>query len=400
MTEPGDVLDSGTPGRSGRWIAAAVLAVLALVGWNLLGPDPDVDRAVESHSVDEPAGWEAGPTAETSTTPGRVDQLTFVDDQHGFLVQYLCSQSTGGDPCPRRMLATDDGGSSWEARATTPAYADSFYPFMAESRLALTLVDHLTMSSVARSFDGGRSWQERPISRAEPAAAPVGALLIQDVAPLCGSNCSGLLAWIDAAGRLHPLLSQPTAGPPAETLQYPVPASMGPDGDIVAGAVADSAGLVSMSTDGGRTWIDTRLEVPLAAGQAIQDTRVLAAGGGRAYAFVPVFNAVGVVATYGFRTDDGGATWSDLGFEDQRIWVPAGVLDGELISTDLPGRILLSSAGGTRWAEAGGVAGGPYLSQQAPDGPVLAAVPNSQGYESYHLSTDGRTWTPVSLPEV
>ncbi|MDQ3463169.1 MAG: hypothetical protein M3500_00285 [Actinomycetota bacterium] len=390
-----DVLDSGTPDRPVRWIAAAVVAVLALIGWNVMGSDSEqaLDRVVESHAAEPPGVGE--PIPDVSPSTDHAEQLTFVDDQHGFIVQSTCAQAPGGVPCPRRILATTDGGSSWQSRGPLPSYAQTAYLLVAESERDLTVLD-VSLASVVRSVDGGRSWRQLPITRADPAAAPAGALLVHDVGRRCSTDCPGSLVWIDpATEELHPLPSQPWAGAHRDRSTL----STAWDGDIVA-AAAGTAGLVSMSGDGGQTWIDTRLEVPLAKGQRIQQSQAMAAGGGRAYAFMQVFGGLGMEATYGFRTDDAGVTWTDLRFEDQQVWIPAGVIGGELISTDLPGRIFLSSAAGTRWAEAGTVAGGPWLSQTAPDGAVLATVFNYRGEESYHLSTDGRTWTPLTLPDV
>ena len=394
-----DVLDSGTPGRSGRWIAVAVVAVLALVGWNLLDTDLDqaAPRAAESRSVDPPAGWVAGPTAEVSAAPDHTGQLTFVDAQHGFLVQDLCSLSTGGAPCPRRILATGDGGSSWESRARIPAYAEGFYTLHAVSDMDLILIDTLSVVRVIRSFDGGRSWQPRPLLDAEPAPAPPGAPLVWGGSQPCAPDCRPPLSWIDPITlELHVLPTQPAAW----TRDFPPTPSMSPDGDIVAASADDTAGLVSMSADGGQTWTETRFDVPLVNGQTIQQGFAFAAGGGRAYAFVQVYDSLGLESTSGFRTDGGGFTWVDLPLEDQPVWFPVGVLDGELISSDLPGRIFRSEAGATRWVEAGSLAGGPYLSQTVPDGPILATALNSQGYESHYLSTDLYDWTPIPLPGV
>ncbi len=402
MTQPGDVLDSGAPARTGRWVAVAVLAVLALVGWNILGPEPETDRPV-SPAVGSPStGWVAGPGSELPASPHRADQLTFVDDEHGFLVQYLCSESSGGDSCPRRILATEDGGGSWEGRAMIPPYADEFYALVARSEFDLILLDRVSAASVVRSFDGGRSWAQLPTTRAEPAPVPagaglVGAGLVGVLDPACPQPCPVTLSWIDPNTlQLHPLPRQPAAGGNV----LPQPASVASDGDIAVAAAAPAAGLVSLTTDGGATWIESRLEVPLLEGQEVAQVGALAAGGGRAYLFIQVFDESGVAGKYGFRTDDGGAGWTDLGFEDQRLWIPAGVIDGELISTDLPGRTFLSVAFGTRWAEVGTAPRSPYLAQVVPDGPVLATLVNSQGFESYHVSPDGRRWKPMQLPEV
>jgi len=392
-----DVLDSGTPGRPRRWIAAAGVAIVALVGWNVLGSGPDETIApiAASQTFEPPSGWTVDPEQVVSSNPDQADQLTFVDDQNGFLVQYLCSQSTGGAACPRRLLATTDGGSSWEARATIPVYAEPFHTLLVESELRLALIDTSTLARMARSFDGGRSWRLLPITRAEPAAAPEGALVVADIDPRCAQECAGPLAWIDPTDQaLHLLPSQPAAAEAA----FPGLQSVGTDGDIVVGSSAGSAGLVSMSTDGGLSWNEARLDVPQREGWAQVESRGLAAGNGRAFVFVQAFDEVGLDATYSFRTDDGGRTWVELPAEGEAAYFPVGVLDGELIATDLPGRIFRSEAGGTRWVEAGSLAGGPYLYQAIPDSPVLATVLNSQGNASYHLSTDLISWTPMPLP--
>lgn len=393
-----DVLDSGPPGQPRRWIAVAVVAVLVLIGWNVLGSGPDeiAAPAAESHAVDTPAtGVEPGP--EVPANPDHADQLTFVDADNGFLMQHLCSQSTGGGACPRRILATADGGSRWEGRSVIPSYADEFYALVAHSEFDLTLLDKLSAASVVRSFDGGRSWAQFPTTGAEPAPVPAGVGLVSDLDPACTPDCPAALSWIDPSTlQLHALPSQPAAG----IGDLPRPASLASDGDIAAASAIRAAGLVSVSRDGGATWVETRLPVPLQEGQEVAAAQALAAGGGRVYTFIQVFDAAGVAAKFGFRTDDGGATWAGLGLQDPPLWLPFGVLDGELLATDLPGRILLSSAGGTRWSEGGRVVGGPYLSQAKPDGPLLATIVNSQGFESYRLSPDGQDWTLIRLPGV
>ncbi|MBA3419627.1 MAG: hypothetical protein H0U09_13190 [Geodermatophilaceae bacterium] len=393
-----DVLDSGTPGGSGRWIAIAVVAVLALVGWNLLdsGPEQAVDRAVDSPAVDPPADRVIEPVPEESLPTDRADQLTFVDDAHGFLVQYACPLTNADASCPRRIVATSDGGASWEVRGPIPPhYAEHYYQLAAASRDQLMLIDGATLASIALSVDGGRSWRQLPVTPAEAAPAPAGATLTQS-AHRCDQVCKTTLGWIDpAALKSHPLPSQPVAGS-GDVLALP---SMSSDGDIVVSSVAGTAGQVSMSTDGGQTWSDTRLEVPLVSVMSQQYVQVWAAGGGRAYAVVQVYDGVGTESTYGFRTDDGGLTWADLRLEGQAVGT-GGVLGGELITTDLSGQIFVSSAGGTRWDEVGTVLGTVWLAQTVPDGPVLATMFDDDGEESYQLSIDGRSWVPVSLPEM
>lgn len=398
MSDQGDVLDSGTPPRPRRWIVLAVVAVVAVVGWRVVGsePDPAVDRSGPTGAAEPPPEVAARPAEAVPSSPEHADQLTFADATNGYLVQYRCSEATAEDPCPRRIYATDDGGSTWQPRAVIPPYAAPFQLLVADSAVQLTLFDQQSIDSVVRSFDGGRSWAQLPVTRGEPAPAPLGARLLQ-LDPQPSAVRVRSLAWFEPEFRqLHPVSTQPWERMPPLS-QAP---SRAPDGDILTASSDRSDGRVLMSRDGGLTWTGQRLAVPLAAGEAVEGVTPLAAGGGRGFAFVQVYGSAGVTQTYGFRTDDGGRHWIDIRFDQESIWLPAGVLNGGLIATDLPGRILLSTSIGTRWAEAGTVANGPYLSQVQPDAPVLATVLNSQGFERYLLSTDGFDWIPIVLPEV
>ncbi|MBA2554039.1 MAG: hypothetical protein H0V10_10200, partial [Geodermatophilaceae bacterium] len=248
-----DVLDSGPPQRPSRWIAVAAVAVLALVGWSVLGSTPDetAGPTPESHAADTSTARATEPTPAPPDRPDHVDQLTFADDDHGFMVQEVCSQSTGSGPCSRRILATLDGGSNWEGRALIPPYADEFSGLVAQSEFELILLDQISAGSVVRSFDGGRSWAQVPTTRAEPAPVPAGVVLVGDLDPACTPPCSALLSWIDPNTlEQHPLPRQPAAG----TGDLPSSASMGSDGDLVVAAATAATGLVSVSTDGGANW--------------------------------------------------------------------------------------------------------------------------------------------------
>lgn len=391
-----DVLDSGPPRRLGRWLVVGAVAVLALVGWNAFGSGSDLRQVqIQPTPVPDRSGGAQQPAATVPANPDHADQLVFADAQHGFLMQYLCSRAAGLGACPRRILATEDGGSTWEGRAVIPPYADGFYALTPLSGLELVLVDQLSADSVVRSFDGGRSWAQSATFRAASAPVPAGALLVADQDRSCAPDCAGVLSWIDPDTlALHPLPTQPAAavGQP--------PPTMARDGQLALAAAEPTAGLVSVSTDGGGSWTETRLEVRVDAGQDVGVAQVIAAGAGRVYAFIQLFDSSGLAAKYGFRSDDAGVTWIDLGTQDPLLWVPVGVLSGELVSTDLPGRVMRSSAGGTEWAEVGSVAGGPYLSQARPDGMLLATVLNSQGFERYFLSADGQDWMSIQLPAV
>lgn len=391
----GDVLDTSRPKRPWGWIVAAAVVAVALLGWNLRTPgQPDAAAQQQAAQADRGSIDTSREDMFFPAGPDRVEQLTFVDDNVGFLVLHACSVIVPGGPCPRRILATTDGGATWETRGVVPTAADQLSGLVVGSTQDLALVASWQgAATVARSRDGGRTWGVEALRLGGPEAAPPGAPVVVDVCP--PTPCGGSLSWLDPDSALiHPLPVQPAAAEVSQLQSSP----RSTDGDLVASAVGMTAGHVAMSRDGGVTWTDTRLEVPLEPGQSIRDTVALSAGGGRAYAFVQVYDSAGVDSSVGFRTDDGGLRWTDIGFQDQSVWLPTGILDGELISTDLSGRIYLSGDGGRTWGPGGEVPGPTYLTQSTPDGPVLATLVDRNGTESYYRSSDGLSWSPVFLP--
>ncbi len=391
LGRPPEILDTGTPRRRLRWILLGLAVVAALVGWNLLGA---------GSGRTPPAALPAAPTelppAQSFGAPDQASQLTFADASHGFLVQAVCSRPNADRTCPRRVLATADGGRSWESRPLLPALAAPYQTFAVLSAEELLFVDDAGLGSVVRSGDGGRSWQQQPVRLAGPAPVGPGGLVVARVSADCAdTRCPSALAWIDPASwQLHPMPAQPDSTG-ADYVQASPPA---PDGDQVAVAGSQTSATISVSTDAGSSWNSAPLPFALAAGQRLKAVRVYAAGGGRAYAFLQVYGQVGLAAAYGFRTDDGGLSWVDLDFARQTVWAPSGVLSGELISTDLPGRTYLSDRGGTEWAEAGPLPGPAFLSQSRPDGAVLATLVSDTARETYYVSTDGRSWSPLVVP--
>lgn len=395
-----DVLDSGTPNRR-PWTALAVVVVLALIGWSLRGPEPEpaiIPIAVStapSTSVAEPE-----PEPEFSQAPDSAGELAFVDDRHGFLMQYRCSQLRSDGTCPRRLLATSDGGRTWDSRGAVPSYADSFYPLVAISAREIVLIDGSTFGSLARSIDGGLNWVLLPIDRGPPAPAPTGPTVLQAYPQSCNAryatDCPVTAVWIDVVRRtLHPLPQQP----PTDLDQYLGLAPMSPDGELVASSSGITSAEVAMSVDGGRSWTEAVLDVPVESSDALQGVQALPAGNGRAYAFVQVYDQIQRDILYGFRTDDAGLSWVGLGWELTGVdWHPSGVLDGELVATTASGGTVVSTAGGTRWAPLDGAPSDGWLSQSVPGGPVLMAGYDGLTGERYHLSLDGRTWKPVHLP--
>lgn len=386
-----DLLDTGRPTRPWPWLAVAALVVVALVWWNVGGSEP------------EPAPPEAAPSEPTVPsdgtqlflpTPDRAEFLTYADEQTGFLVQWICSEFSPEGNCPRQLLATDDGGQTWEVRGRLPEDARYLDRFVLVSATVLAFVGDFLPAVMAVSYDAGRTFTMRELTRGPSLPAPPGAPVVTDPGARC-TDCPTSLSWVDVTGQsVHGLPSQPGAEGPGWLRAAPRPS----DGDLVVAGPSATAGWVWMSRNGGMSWVQARLEVPDVAGQAIQDVTALAAGGGRAYAFVEVYDATGVADIYGFRTGDAGRTWAATGFQGQSLWRPAGVLGGELISTNNPGTVFLSSGGGQNWAQGGSLPAPAYLSQTVPDGPVLATLVGQNGLQTYYQSTDGRVWTLAPVP--
>ncbi|MBA3250722.1 MAG: hypothetical protein H0T66_10565 [Geodermatophilaceae bacterium] len=386
-----DVLDSGVRRRRWSWLLAAILVVASAVWLQGRGPEPgDLPRPAE-----QAGRWVAvGQPDRPATTHDRVEQLTFVDQRSGFLLQHLCSSSQG-EPCPRRLAATTDGGRSWQPRARLPEQAQFLDTMVVMSASEVALLAGYLPSTIAHSGDGGRSWSVSALSRGTPRPAPAGAPLVVDAALPCPVTvCPPWLAWVDLAEqRLHRLPGQPASDETSALVAAP----RGPNGELLATAADEDAGWVWTSRDNGRSFEEARLPVHLAPDQAIWGVRAFAAGGGRAYAFVKVAAADTPAVVSGFRSDDGGRTWAGLGV---RLDMPAGVLAGELIGTDSPGLVQLSYDAGRHWQPSGIQVGSGSVTQQSTGGPVLATVVDGSGLATYYQSSDGRSWSRVVPPAV
>lgn len=397
-TEAIDVLDTGSSSRLGWWATIAAVAVTALIGWTLRGPSP-APAASPIVATTAPEASLARPEPRPEF-PDHVGEFLFSDDRHGFLVQYLCSDVRADGSCPRRLLATDDGGRTWDSRGLLPTYADSFAPLLVVSEREVALVDSAAYASLARSIDGGRNWVRLPITQGAPEPAPPGATVIQEFPQLCyATACPPSAAWIDVRTQTsHPLPQQPPSGA-GDFLRA---VSMASDGQLVASTATITTARISMSVDGGRYWREVALDVPVDSDDTLLDVQAMPAGHGRAYAFVLVQVGVRdatVLVVHGYRTDDAGATWTSLGWEPGSVnGFPSAVLDGELIATDAQGRVRLSGGGGTTWTVLPATTANSWPRQPVPDGPVLLTTFDDFAGEQSRLSFDGRSWIPLRLP--
>lgn len=389
-----DVLESGVRRRRWSWLLVLVLVVASAL-WLERGRGADsVDRPLPAA---EQTGWVAyAPPDRAGPARDWVEQLTYVDDRTGFLVQHLCPPRPE-EPCPRRVAATTDGGRSWQPRGRLPDEAQLPQTLVALSATDLALYNEYLPSTITYSGDGGRNWSVSALARGEPGPAPAGAPLIVDATVPCPATvCLPWLAWVDIAEqRVHRLPGQPAA----EAGSALVAASRGPAGELVATALKPAAAAwVWTSRDGGRTFVGAALPVPTASGQGILGVRAYAAGGDRVFAFADVATG-SLMRITGFRSDDGGRTWTSLGAREERRGWPTGVLAGELIGTDAGGLIQLSHGRGQGWRPSGVQVGSGWVTQQRPGGPVLATVVDASRLVTYYQSSDGRAWARVVPPE-
>lgn len=386
-----DLIETGPPRRPWPWLALAVLVVVALLWWDVGRPDSGAPPSAAPPSS-EPVVTEV--TQTVVATPDRAESLTYADARTGFMVQWVCSEFSPQGDCPRQLLATDDGGASWEVRGRLPEAGRYLDRFLVVSASTVAFVGDFAPAIMAVSYDAGRTFTMRALTRGPALPAPPDAPVVTDPGVRC-TNCSSSLSWVDVRGQaVHALPSQPSADGPGWLRASP----RASDGDLLVTGPDLTAGLAWISRDGGISWHGTRLAVPQVPGHAVQDVTALSAGGGRAYAFVEVYDATGLAEIYGFRTDDGGRTWTTTGFQEQSLWRPAGVLSGELISTNNPGDVFLSVRDGLDWLRGGRLPAPAYLSQTVPDGPVLATLVGQNGLQTYYQSVEGRVWTLVPVP--
>lgn len=395
-TGPGELLESPPARSSGPWLVVAILAVVALIGWNVLGSaaEPAPPEAVETTESWEATQPEREPDRQTTTPPDYVSELHFLDAEVGFGTLNLCSQIgyQRDEPCPRRIIATDDAGVTWEVRGRIPIPGHGFHTLVPLSTRVLTIVDMTDSDHLLRSADGGRSWAVAEVTAAESAMIASQAALVPNGNPRCGIQCPPL-SWVDpVTQRRHEFPTQPSASGTTVLQSWPI----GPDGDIVVTGTTLRSAYIAMSTDGGQSWTESTLE----QATLVQGLWVLPAGTGRAYTFVYATDDGGAaVNVRAYRTDDGGSTWVDItAAQPDQHWNVGAVSDGELIGVDASGAVLVSAKGGTVWIELPNAPALGYITSGA-DGRTLVGYPIDDWTGMPYYSLDGgQSWRQVSLP--
>ena len=257
-------------------------------------------------------------------------EIRFVDATHGF-------QATED-----RLLATADGGRSWQARALPPGqhYAPAAW-FLDAGRgwyLNLNFLPGTGLPrTLYRTFDGGRSWQWVWSGTSGTAQVPVFA------DPDHGWMAADLSVLATADG------GRTWARVPAPLLGARAGVRLAGDGLVEYSSQLSAAGEViwqaATSTDGGATW-----SAPVQAPR----------GGLIDLAFADVQHWRGISRSAVWRTDDGGLDWqpvvprlpsgawidSTTYLDANRAWALAGSQP-----SSFPTRLLRTADGGGSWTE-------------------------------------------------
>jgi hypothetical protein len=340
------------------------------------------------------------PGEPSPTTPPRVPvtyQVDFADPRNGYALGSACGDSAAS--CTITLLATADRGRSWRQRklpGSDKLYADGSLVVVDQNRLSLyrTSGANRTVGSLV-SDDGGRTW-ETPVPT-DMAAGPSRAIptgtRLQRLCPgdETGGTCE--VGMIATGGLLSPVPGQP----PAEVrVVGAAPTSRGRYW-VVSQDSMTKRWSISVTSDAGRTWYTTPVDLPgepwpedapwsvVESGDVLYATAVGRIGSG----------PFGLMAV--FRSTDGGVSWT-------QTWraTPATLIQtvtGSAVAT-LDGRLLVYSAtegtfvstDGRQFSRSAEALPGPVTWTR---GGYLAKVRDNE----YDLSSDGgRSWSVFTLP--
>lgn len=329
----------------------------------------------------------AGPPAAPVTY-----QVDFADAEHGYALESVCD-----GPCAFTLLATTDGGRSWQPRqvpAGDEAHRKSELLVVGPEQLTINLspVDPEAAATGFFSTDSGRTWREfDALALAEPSVIPPGAKLQKMCRETSGpGECTSLVNVFDAG--MGAVWEVPTQPPLVAMTPGPVATAGGEF--WVIGRDANGRRAIAVTSDNGTTWTTNPLDV---AGEPTRrNPWSVVEHDGTLY--LTVVGSVGntpVELLAVFRSTDRGRTWT-------RTWQPADghrLLNvfGDAVAT-ADGRLLvysttegtLESRDGTTFAKADRQLAGPVTWTR---GGYLA-----KGADGYEISRDGLDWRRFELP--
>jgi hypothetical protein len=239
--------------------------------------------------------------------------VEFVTPERGYAIETNCGYGSGRDDCRYDLLATTDGGRSWEAHPLPPTADGQIYTRLhrwsaiGEDEL---VVDRTTPDERLErilSDDGGWTWSvvAEPFAAApSPTISATGGLVGDCPLWSVEVRCSKV-ATILPDGRTAPLTSQPPLSSP-EPGYYPTTEGTwwvhGQDP-----ATGEQA--LAVSRDDGRTWTTRTLGLPFDDG--LVGYVSMAEHAGTLYAAVVEYRMSSPnLLTAMFLSTDGGATWT------------------------------------------------------------------------------------------
>lgn len=333
------------------------------------------------------------PTADQPTrTAPPTYSVEFADANHGFAIDRQCDRS--GGTC--RLLSTSDGGEHWSTHDLPPATSDAAIIGLIALGPERVAIDRLAPGldgggERIYSDDAGQTWQTVP-SQDDPQPIeeiPEGGVLGGCAGSPEHVSCGELVVAMPDSGQTRALAHQPGL---FGMLPGPAPTAEGTWWVSGTDPVSDAT-VLSVSTDDGRSWRSTPMDVP---DSRPSSTWAVVEGGGALYAAVSgtpdrTLDLLGV-----FRSDDGGVTWAraDRPVEGRPVpgfvGTPVLTADGLLLNTGrgtyesepgvgwfIPSEEELS--GYVRWTRAG------YLSDLSSSG------------DEFAVSTDGVEWRPFTV---
>lgn len=378
--------------RQRRAMAGAAFGVAALL-------------ALGGYAITRPGGGPVGP-AEASPSavveaPERIHWATARDADH------LYAQVADCASCRPRLMASDDGGRTWQER---PAYAAlkesaslSDLIVLGPRILALGLPAKLGRnekdSGAKRkiSTDGGATWRDLRVSPTPVSAAPAGTWLVD-----CFTDGCGLHAVDAATGTLAPLATQPALAQYV-TVDAPVGAGLWVKGlDPATGRPA-----VAVSRDRGQTWTVTvfTTESPAPSPDGRTPRRYLpdiATADGRTVYTTIERTDDGFAHLY--RSTDGGATWQRTNPDGPPSGLPF-VTTSSFVTAD-GAHVMVLQEGDTSvaWISSDGRTYAPLAVAGAPaKSAILPTVIDKDHYlwhdgQALYLSEDGRSWRRLTTP--
>ncbi|WP_173077006.1 sialidase family protein [Phytohabitans rumicis] len=375
-----DVYTAGRRRRTRNGIVKSVVAAVALVAAVGVGSAITTTR-------DGAAPAPADSTVPAPDVSGPVQWVGAADAEHIYAAYPACPDGS----CNKtwvRLVASDDGGDTWQARGPKIEIVD------------LVLVDRQTLvvvgpkAALTVSVDGGRTWSAATRAPKALDAVPAGG------AAICATPDEGAcqVYAVDPKSKMY------------------APLSMQPDGTLLAGPVGNTAGVlwiagttgkpcrptVSMSADGGHTWATRGIPDPPGGALRCDPVRISTTADGRtAYA---VTRGTGAASRSAYRVQASGApellaTIDTVNGGDGSFVAADGT---HMLSQNVSGepldevRWLAAGADGYRPITLDGLPGAVSPVRRAADGWFYT---HSYGPDrSIYGSTDGRHWSPVPTP--